>query len=99
MQAAIHTADNNNLTIVNNFEIPKPKPDQVLIQVQASGVCHSDVSLLDISISSNVYMLNLDQVFFLSLYPDDKRQYIMGHEATGVAIEYATTYTPILSPY
>ena len=86
MQAAIHTADNNNLTIVNNFEIPKPKPDQVLIQVQASGVCHSDVSLHVYCRTS--YILNSNQVFFLSLYPDDKRQYIMGHEATGVAIEY-----------
>ena len=88
MQAAIHTADNNNLTIVNNFEIPKPKPDQVLIQVQASGVCHSDVSSHVYRRAS--YILNSNQVFFLSLYPDDKRQYIMGHEATGVAIEYAT---------
>ncbi|KAI0089304.1 GroES-like protein [Irpex rosettiformis] len=67
MQAAVHTANSNNLKIVSDFEIPKPKPNQVVIQVQASGVCHSDV-------------------YFLSIFPDDPREYIMGHEVTGVAV-------------
>ena len=44
MQAAIHVPNSPILKIENNFEIPKPGPDQVLIQVQASGICHSDVS-------------------------------------------------------
>ncbi|EJC99051.1 GroES-like protein [Fomitiporia mediterranea MF3/22] len=42
MQAAIHVPNSPTLKIVNDFEIPKPGPKQVLLKVQASGVCHSD---------------------------------------------------------
>ena len=44
MQAAVHIPSTPVLKIDNNFEIPKPGPNQVLIEVQATGVCHSDVS-------------------------------------------------------
>ena len=43
MQAAVHIPGDPNLKIVNDFEIPKPGPNQVLLQIQASGVCHTDV--------------------------------------------------------
>ncbi|KAI0691375.1 chaperonin 10-like protein [Cytidiella melzeri] len=46
MQAAVHVPSTPVLKLDNHFEIPKPGPDQVLIKVQASGICHSDVFLL-----------------------------------------------------
>lgn len=44
MQAAVKVANSPTLKIVDDFEIPKPGPKQVLLKIQASGVCHSDVS-------------------------------------------------------
>ena len=44
MQAAIHLPNTPVLKIVNDFEIPKPDKKQVLLKVQASGLCHTDVS-------------------------------------------------------
>lgn len=44
MQAAVKLANSPVLKIVNDYEIPKPTSKQVLLKVQASGVCHSDVS-------------------------------------------------------
>lgn len=44
MQAAVKVANSPTLQIVDDFEIPKPGPKQVLIKIQASGVCHTDVS-------------------------------------------------------
>ncbi|EJC99046.1 GroES-like protein [Fomitiporia mediterranea MF3/22] len=38
MQAAVHLPNTPTLKIVNDFEIPKPGPNQVLLKVQASGV-------------------------------------------------------------
>ena len=46
MQAAIHVPNTPVLKIVDDFEIPKPGRKQVLLKVQASGVCHSDVRIL-----------------------------------------------------
>lgn len=43
MQAAIHVPNTPVLKIVDDFEIPKPGPNQVLLHIQASGVCHTDV--------------------------------------------------------
>lgn len=45
MQAAIHEPNTPVLKIVDNFEIPKPGKKEVLLKIQASGVCHSDVWL------------------------------------------------------
>ncbi|OCB86979.1 GroES-like protein [Sanghuangporus baumii] len=69
MQAAVYVPGNPSLKIDNHFEIPKPGPKQVLLKIQASGVCHTDV-------------------FLLSTAPSDGRTYIMGHEATGIAVEF-----------
>lgn len=44
MQAVVKVANSPTLKIVDNFEIPKPDAKQVLIKIQASGVCHTDVS-------------------------------------------------------
>ena len=30
---------------IKEFEIPKPKGSQVLVKIQSSGVCHSDIHL------------------------------------------------------
>ncbi|PAV18079.1 alcohol dehydrogenase I [Pyrrhoderma noxium] len=46
MQAAVHVPNTPVLKIVNDFEIPKPGKKQVLVKVQASGVCHTDVFIL-----------------------------------------------------
>ena len=43
MQAAVHVPDTPELQIVNDFDIPKPGPNQVLLKIQASGLCHTDV--------------------------------------------------------
>ncbi|KAL5483611.1 hypothetical protein ACEPAI_8843 [Sanghuangporus weigelae] len=69
MQAAVYVPGNPSLKIDNHFEIPKPGPKQVLLKIQASGVCHTDV-------------------FLLSTAPSDGRTYIMGHEATGIAVDF-----------
>ena len=89
MQAAVHIPSTPILKIEDNFEIPKPGPDQVLIQVQASGVCHSDVSVQYYSSNTHTHLntLPFHQVFLLSQFPDDKRTYIMGHEVSGIAVE------------
>ena len=59
MQAAVHVPSSPILKIENNFEIPKPGPDQVLIEVQASGVCHSDVSIHHNGITKEAYLVDL----------------------------------------
>ncbi|KAL5483574.1 hypothetical protein ACEPAI_8806 [Sanghuangporus weigelae] len=76
MQAAVHVPNTPVLKIVNDFEIPKPGPNQVLLKIQASGCCHTDV-------------------FLLSQFPDDPRTYIMGHEATGIAVALGSDVTTI----
>lgn len=92
MQAAVHLPNTPILKIDDAFPIPKPGPGQVLVQVQASGVCHTDVSE---SISrSHPADTSASQVFLLSQFPDDARTYIMGHEVSGIAIEYAAFYLP-----
>ena len=44
MKAAVVTSFTGPLEI-KQLEIPKPKPDQVLLKLIACGVCHSDLHL------------------------------------------------------
>ena len=53
MQAAVHVPNTPVLKIVNDFEVPKPGKKQVLVKVQASGVCHTDVCIF-LNINSNL---------------------------------------------
>ena len=41
-KAAIHTEYGKNLT-VDNIQIPDPRPDQVIVKLHSSGVCHSQL--------------------------------------------------------
>ena len=41
-KAAIHTNFGKKLT-VGNVQIPDPRPDQVLVKLHSSGICHSQL--------------------------------------------------------
>ena len=39
-KAAIHTEHGKKLTL-GDVQIPDPRPDQVLLKLHSSGICHS----------------------------------------------------------
>jgi propanol-preferring alcohol dehydrogenase len=71
MKAWQFTGTNKPLEL-NEVEEPKAGPGQVVVDVKASGVCHSDVSALD-------------DEGWMALFPTLPRT--MGHESAGVIIE------------
>ncbi|KAH9951745.1 GroES-like protein [Amylocystis lapponica] len=46
MQAAVYHPGSPTLWVVDNYDIPIPTSNQVLLKVKACGVCHSDVFFL-----------------------------------------------------
>lgn len=68
MKAAILHDVGQSLS-VEEVPVPSPKPDEVLIQVEACGVCHSDLHIAD-----------GDQPMLKSL---TKQRLILGHEVVG----------------
>src|ERR1700690_4469496 len=72
MRAAVLHAFKQPLTI-EEVERPKPAEDEVLIQVEACGVCHSDLHVAD-----------GDWPQFARIV---KRPLILGHEIAGRVIE------------
>ena len=49
MRAAVYVPGNNEL-VLETKPVPTPKPNQVLLKVVASGVCHSDTFVLSAAI-------------------------------------------------
>ncbi len=47
MRGAVFDPADGSVEIVDNLEIAEPGPDQVRVDVQYCGLCHSDVSLVD----------------------------------------------------
>jgi S-(hydroxymethyl)glutathione dehydrogenase / alcohol dehydrogenase len=39
--------DGAQLLVVDDLEVPEPGPDQVTVRVLASGICHSDLNVID----------------------------------------------------
>jgi len=72
MKAAILPGFGQSLSI-EDAPIPSPKPDEVLIQVEACGVCHSDLHVAD-----------GDQP---ALKAVTKARLIPGHEVVGTVVE------------
>jgi propanol-preferring alcohol dehydrogenase len=58
--------------VVEEIPVPDPKPDEILVNVKACGMCRSDVQLVD--------------RYFLK-YADIPRPIIPGHEITGVIFQ------------
>lgn len=67
MKAALLTAT-HEIRLVDNFELPEPGPDEIVIDVKASGICGSDVHVYNGSEGSTTVTLPL----------------VMGHEFSGV---------------
>ncbi len=67
MRAALLTGT-KELQVVDNFELPEPGPDEVVIDVKASGICGSDVHVYNGSEGSTTVNLPL----------------VMGHEFSGI---------------
>ncbi|HWO02589.1 MAG TPA: zinc-dependent alcohol dehydrogenase [Blastocatellia bacterium] len=72
MKAAIVHEYKEPLSL-EDAEIPKPGPDEVLIKVEACGVCHSDLHIADGD--------------WPHLFRIIKRPLIPGHEVVGVVVE------------
>jgi S-(hydroxymethyl)glutathione dehydrogenase/alcohol dehydrogenase len=47
MKAAVHTGTDVPLVVHDDIEIAEPGPGEVLVDIVASGVCHSDLSVLN----------------------------------------------------
>jgi alcohol dehydrogenase, propanol-preferring len=80
MRAAVLHAFKQPLTI-EEVERPKPAEDEVLIQVEACGVCHSDLHVAD-----------GDWPQFARIV---KRPLILGHEIAGRVVEKGTAVTGV----
>lgn len=57
--------------------VPVPEPDQVLVEVKASGLCHTDLNIIT----------GLDETFFW------KRPITLGHEIAGVVVSTGSKVT------
>ena len=47
MRAAVLTAPDRPLEIVDNLQVESPRPGEVLVRVLHSGICHSDLTVID----------------------------------------------------
>ncbi len=48
MRAAVLTSQGQPLEVLDNIDVAEPGPGQVLVKVAACGICHSDVTIMDL---------------------------------------------------
>ena len=70
MRAAVMTAPRQDLTI-SRLKIPRPGPGELLVQVEASGVCHTDLHVRDAA----------------SFPPGAPQPLTLGHEGVGLVVD------------
>ena len=47
MRAAVLTAPDRPLEIIDNLDVESPRAGEVLVRVLHSGICHSDLTVID----------------------------------------------------
>jgi len=81
-RAAILVAPNRPL-VVDEVQLPDPEPDQVLIKLFASGICHS--RLHQIHRKPDPTTSN----------PQQPPAILLGHEATGVVVAHGRDFSHV----
>ncbi|WP_454644648.1 alcohol dehydrogenase catalytic domain-containing protein [Bradyrhizobium liaoningense] len=71
MTQAIVAHPGSNAPVLTNIVVPAPTGHQAMVQVIASGICHSQLNQLD----------------QLARAPDDTPGRLLGHEALGIVTE------------
>ena len=57
MRAAIFETAGAGLGLVDNIEVEEPRPGEVLVKVANCGICHSDLSMIDLAGSGDPVIL------------------------------------------
>jgi alcohol dehydrogenase, propanol-preferring len=78
MRAALLTAPGRSLDITR-MEVPKPGPGELLVQVEACGICHTDLHVKEAA----------------SFPPGAPEPLILGHEGIGIVVESGPGATQI----
>ena len=57
MHAALYEGTTPDLTFIEDLEVEEPRGDEVLVKVANCGICHSDLSLVDLMVGSGEVMV------------------------------------------
>ena len=56
MRAALHVKAGAPLELVDDLEIRPPRAGEVLVRVAACGLCHSDVTVMDLGMQTPIVL-------------------------------------------
>ena len=56
MRAALHVEKGQPVQLVDDVEVRDPRAGEVLVRVHACGVCHSDVTVMDVGMSTPIVL-------------------------------------------